>query len=1684
MSDPTLKLPIEAALNDAGFRQTEAWLKKLQALQQAAASGGGGVAGGGAAKGVADAGAAAAKSERDILRYANALAASQRAAGDAAGAAATYEQALAGLTPNTLEALQATTKLTQAQNAMAKSSREAAGGAAVLPRTIAGLSHEAAQAATAMLGIGTAMEAIKTGAELVQLGSQANQTRQAFDGLASSAGTTGDALLKALRSASAGTISDLNLELAANRAQLLGVADSAGEFSTLMEIARDRAQKMGIGTTQAFNDLITGLGRGSALILDNLGITVSVTEANESYAKSIGKTVAQLSEAEQKQALINAVLSQGQASIAASGGAMNTMATDVERATAAWENLKAKAGEALATLVAPALSGANQIVSMGDQIEQASQQAFTGARSFEDYAQRAAFLDQQVAGLRGSLAQIGAVFGLAVPPVESLTKAQYEYAQSLIATGTAADAAFSQVQAFSKVFAEADSEQGRAYVEQLMQMGTSAEDAAAKLAQMEPVFQQLSAIQDTATVTNRENAAALAELTPQILEVASYSANAADGILTMAAATASGDLSVENFRVALAGLIADHAANAQATANTTATITYQSQAMIDASNAAQTSTASLVEQTQKTLDASIQSERLAQFQATLAQIGGAVAAGHISAANGAAQLANMYGIATSEAYKLIAAQSQLAGMKAPTGSAIDPSGQQRANQLEAQADAYKKIRAAQEQQVLTTGTAAERQAVLNKQLERTRVTYGEQSAEFINAQTALKQFQDQQDKASRKGGGGGRAAGGGVGAKLDKIRTDEYQKTEDAERQHQERLLAIEQKYAEKSAELLKEGETRKRKSRADFYDALTKATPDIGKDVAGKLAADYEAGFQKARELEQSGQVALARETERANNERLQEELDYQQALADARKAGDEAEVQRLQAIHILRQQEQDERVKQATEGGDQLQADKQKELDSEAQRFEEQTGKIATTADRKAAAVAKGYADQTSAAQQWASAVEAATGRVNRAMESVPNAPGGGATQPAQGDSSGATQPAGGGSAPAAGQGIRGSRQSRGGAPPGQPGNTPGTGSGGGAGSVGNAGQALIEANAVIMQIVQAGTVDKKTLSQLERYQDTIATATAILSRIADLRAQLQAPAPPIPAAMIQALANEAQQVAAIVAGTITTAALRSKDAILKWSEISEKTIGLLKGVADLRKTLADPSPPLTGPLVLKLALEVQGVTTLVLSTLLPSTEKQNKALRLYADAASAAIDAVSAVADLREAVSEPQPPLTGALVLKLAQEAQGVLYIVEANMLPTSEAISEGMQRYADAASAAIGMLAAVADLRKSAAEAGPPLTAAIVTKLAAEALGVLYLVQQQMLPVTEQTGEALQRYADAAGNAIDLIAGVAALRKDLGEASSPIRLEDVQAMAVEAQRVMHIVELTLIPVTEEQAGAIERWTGAAGNALDLLGNVAALRSSMAELSPPLRVEDLARLADEGRRAYEVLATRILPTSEDQAKAAQQWANTVGAAVEALKAPLDLSGRLFADYQSPSDAQLDLLARDAGRVADRLMAAASVYDTKGLEAGKAYADAVGGTFDAFNKGLEFFDRLRFSDLTIDPKNLALFEQGVGQSIEVAGRLGALAATIPAGNLNALSTVTNVLGQAADTMIRLAAVPFGDLGAAIGKLGTGGGGGNSTNVTVNLINPPATMNVALVAQQAATLVKQQLTTDSQGRR
>lgn len=191
--------------------------------------------------------------------------------------------------------------------------------------------------------------AVKSGAELESL-------EGSYQRMTDVMGISSDDMLSKMREVSRGTISNKDLILSANKAMSLGVVKNTEDMATIMDIARTKGQTMGLSMTQAFNDLVTGLGRGSAMILDNLGITIKVGEVNEAYAKSIGKTVQELTAEEQKQALVNAVVSQGKEEMEAMGEVQTTSKEKMEALTASITNLKDELGKELLPLATELVS--------------------------------------------------------------------------------------------------------------------------------------------------------------------------------------------------------------------------------------------------------------------------------------------------------------------------------------------------------------------------------------------------------------------------------------------------------------------------------------------------------------------------------------------------------------------------------------------------------------------------------------------------------------------------------------------------------------------------------------------------------------------------------------------------------------------------------------------------------------------------------------------------------------------------------------------------------------------------------------------------------------------------------------------------------------------------------------------------------------------------------------------------------------------------------------------------------------------------------------------------------------------------------------------------------------------------------------------------------------------------------
>ena len=140
-------------------------------------------------------------------------------------------------------------------------------------------------------------------ADLYTQGIRLKALKQQFDGL-----SQGAISLEAVKSASQGAISEFVAMENANKGLLLGLPITTERMKQMADISIVLGQAMGIDASTALSDLTTGLGRGSAQILDNLGIIIDANEAYEMYALKIGKVTDELTNTEKKEAVFESAI--------------------------------------------------------------------------------------------------------------------------------------------------------------------------------------------------------------------------------------------------------------------------------------------------------------------------------------------------------------------------------------------------------------------------------------------------------------------------------------------------------------------------------------------------------------------------------------------------------------------------------------------------------------------------------------------------------------------------------------------------------------------------------------------------------------------------------------------------------------------------------------------------------------------------------------------------------------------------------------------------------------------------------------------------------------------------------------------------------------------------------------------------------------------------------------------------------------------------------------------------------------------------------------------------------------------------------------------------------------------------------------------------------------------------------
>ena len=153
------------------------------------------------------------------------------------------------------------------------------------------------------LGIGQLVRMTQQAAKIQQL-------EKAFGTMSGGANNASIAIAK-LRDATDGAVSEFDLFQQANNAMVLGVTKNSDEMAQMFDMAQRLGDALGKDVRLSVESLVTGIGRQSRLMLDNIGIIVKADKAYKDYATSIGKTADTLTDSEKKQAFMNAALEAG-----------------------------------------------------------------------------------------------------------------------------------------------------------------------------------------------------------------------------------------------------------------------------------------------------------------------------------------------------------------------------------------------------------------------------------------------------------------------------------------------------------------------------------------------------------------------------------------------------------------------------------------------------------------------------------------------------------------------------------------------------------------------------------------------------------------------------------------------------------------------------------------------------------------------------------------------------------------------------------------------------------------------------------------------------------------------------------------------------------------------------------------------------------------------------------------------------------------------------------------------------------------------------------------------------------------------------------------------------------------------------------------------------------------------------
>jgi hypothetical protein len=180
----------------------------------------------------------------------------------------------------------------------------------------------------------------------------------AFEGITEAAGKSADEMLDALKRGSAGMVTNRDLMTSFNKAAQLVSVDFAEQLPDAMQYLGKVSAATGQDMGFMMDSLVTGIGRMSPMILDNLGIQVQLSEGTERAAEMFGVEADALTKAQEQAGWMNVVLKK----LATNTENMPDVAGSAQQAFANWSVTMQNVKDQIGLAVLPAVTRMMQVL--------------------------------------------------------------------------------------------------------------------------------------------------------------------------------------------------------------------------------------------------------------------------------------------------------------------------------------------------------------------------------------------------------------------------------------------------------------------------------------------------------------------------------------------------------------------------------------------------------------------------------------------------------------------------------------------------------------------------------------------------------------------------------------------------------------------------------------------------------------------------------------------------------------------------------------------------------------------------------------------------------------------------------------------------------------------------------------------------------------------------------------------------------------------------------------------------------------------------------------------------------------------------------------------------------------------------------------------------------------------------